>query len=419
MKRPLFRKEVLEAQRVSHLGSISLAQPLRLWVLAAVAIAIVAILLAVLFLGEYSRRSRVTGQLVPDLGLSSVMAPTAGVVARIYQAEGAQVAAGSPLIRIEVPRTLSDGKAAVLAATQALDAQAEGVRLGDAATGAQMALDRTGLTAQLAQLRRELQQTEQAIATRQSQVQLAQSTLDRFNRIADTHVVSRVQVEQQQQALLEWVNQRQALERQATALRRSMLQTEQTLQKLPAQRQLQQATVQQQLAELQQQRVQQQANGEVLLQAPVAGLLATQLIEAGQGVQAGQPLLSLLPEGSQLQAQLLVPSRAIGFVRPGDAVLLRYQAYPYQKFGHALGRVARISRSAASPEELSKLAGQHNLAEPYYRVLVALDSQSILAYGKAEPLRPGMQLEADIVGERRKLYEWLLEPLYALSGKIQ
>ena len=123
--------------------------------------------------------------------------------------------------------------------------------------------------------------------------------------------------------------------------------------------------------------------------------------------------MSLLPNGSQLQAQLLVPSAAVGFIEPGDLVLLRYQAYPYQKFGHHRGRVIRVSRSAMVPA-----TGDGQSTEPYYRVLVALDQQSITAYGKPEPLRPGMRVDADILGERRKLYEWVLEPLYSLKGKL-
>ena len=47
-----------------------------------------------------------------------------------------------------------------------------------------------------------------------------------------------------------------------------------------------------------------------------------------------------------------------------------------------------------------------------------LDTQSVLAYGKQEPLRPGLAMEADILGDTRKLYEWLFEPVYALKGKL-
>ena len=126
----------------------------------------------------------------------------------------------------------------------------------------------------------------------------------------------------------------------------------------------------------------------------------------------------MLPGDGALEAELLVPSRAIGFIEPGDKVLLRYQAYPYQKFGHHLGHVARISRSALSNGELGALVGNAQQGEPFYRITVALARQDVTAYGKAEPLKPGMLLEADVLGEKRRLIEWVFEPLYSLKGKV-
>ena len=99
-------------------------------------------------------------------------------------------------------------------------------------------------------------------------------------------------------------------------------------------------------------------------------------------------------------------------IKPGDRVLLRYQAYPYQKFGTHSGHVLRISRSAVVASK-----GQADEGEAVYRVLVSLNEQTVLAYGQPEALRPGMRLEADVMGERRRLYEWVLEPLYSVVGK--
>jgi membrane fusion protein len=146
-------------------------------------------------------------------------------------------------------------------------------------------------------------------------------------------------------------------------------------------------------------------------------VVATQLFKPGQAVQAGQPLMSVLPGDGTLEAELLVPSRAIGFIEPGDEVLLRYQAYPYQKFGHHQGRVARISRSTVMTGSQGPTASA-GPAEPYYRVSVALARQAITAYGRPEPLKPGMALDADVLGERRTLIEWVLEPLYSLQGTV-
>ena len=136
------------------------------------------------------------------------------------------------------------------------------------------------------------------------------------------------------------------------------------------------------------------------------------------GKLTGQPLLSLLPGDGTLEAELLVPSRAIGFIEPGDSVLLRFQAYPYQKFGHHQGRVERISRSALNPAEVGSLVGSAQAGEPLYRVTVKLAGQTVMAYGNAEALKPGMLLEADVLGERRRLIEWIFEPLFSLRGKF-
>ena len=138
-------------------------------------------------------------------------------------------------------------------------------------------------------------------------------------------------------------------------------------------------------------------------------------------ISASVPMLTIVPKGVALEAQLFGPSSAVGFIRAGQRVLLRYQAYPYQKFGQYEGTVASVSRSAISPAELSQqLAGLTSLYGanvPVYRITVTLGSQNVRAYGEAVPLQPGMQLEADIMMERRRLIEWVLDPLFTLTGR--
>lgn len=409
----LFRHEVLEAKRNSWLGGISLAQPLRLWTLAAFAALAASAVIVFLIMGDYTRRSRVAGELVPDLGLSTVVSPTNGVVGRLFPEEGDQVKADDALSLIDVPRVTAAGSDALTVIRAGLENQRDSLTELGQSQAAQIDAQIQGIGRQRAAAQHELAQIENEIATRREQVRIGTETTRRYQLVADQKYVSQVQVNQQQQALLELVNAQQGLERQATSIRRSLAQLDQSLRELPAQRRGLLASASRDLAMLDQERVQQEANGELLVRAPLAGLVANRLIEPGQAVQAGQPLMSLLPEGSRLQAQLLVPSAAVGFIEPGDKVLLRYQAYPYQKFGHHRGKVIRVSRSAIAPA-----GGNTPGAEPYYRVLVALDEQSITAYGKQEPLRPGMRLDADILGERRKLYEWVLEPLYSLRGKV-
>ncbi len=213
----------------------------------------------------------------------------------------------------------------------------------------------------------------------------------------------------------------QELQRQADALRRDILQLRQSRDELRGQRQAIDASAQRDLAALTQERVEMQAASAVVIVAPVAGIVATQIAKSGQAVREGQPLFTLLPGEGRLEAELLVPSRGAGFITPGDRVLLRYPAYPYQKFGHQQGRVARISRSALGANELDALLGSPGSGQPLYRVTVALARQSIVAYGKEEALRPGMLVDADIVGETRRLAEWLFRTavLHARQARQQ
>jgi hypothetical protein len=101
------------------------------------------------------------------------------------------------------------------------------------------------------------------------------------------------------------------------------------------------------------------------------------LAEEGQNATTSTPLLSILPADAELQAQLLVPSRSIGFIAVKQTVALRYQAFPYQRFGIYRGRVIEISKTLINPSDATLPA---TLQEPAYRVTVALEAQSVNAY---------------------------------------
>ena len=174
------------------------------------------------------------------------------------------------------------------------------------------------------------------------------------------------------------------------------------------------------VSELEQALAESEARRQIVVTAPQAGTVTA--IQADLGSTAGNntPLLTIVPAGSKLEAHLFTPSRSVGFVQAGQAVTLRYQAYPYQKFGHATGTVLSVSKSTLSPGDPGARTAQAAVGreESLYRVVVTLDRQSVTSYGKEQSLQPGMQLQSDILLERRKLYEWALEPLYTLTGRL-
>ena len=411
-----FRPEVFASNRDRWLGSVSVVQPVKLWVMTAFAITAAVAVVLFVCLGTYTHRSTVTGQLFPIHGLAAVTAPATGVVTDVIQPEGARVGAQARLAILVVPRATPRDGDTLVALKRRLAQRQTALESAAQAQHTQLNAQAQGLHVQLTNAKQECAHLNQEVQTRQSQVKLARTLLSRLRTLLASQYVSQREIEQQQATVLEYTEQVQELQRQVLLTQRTIAQLEQTLSELPQQHATLEATLQRELAQVAQERVQTEMQGVLAINAPISGIIATPRIKPGQTVQAGETVMSLLPRDGMLEADVWVPSRAIGFITPGDPVQLRYQAYPYQKFGHQQGRVKKISRSSIDPRELAGLSGYAPSAESFYRVTIALAKQQVKAYGKLESLKPGMVLEADIFGEKRRLIEWLFDPLYALTG---
>lgn len=418
MNKPLFRREVIDEHRSGWLGNIALAQPLKLRVFGYAAALIVAAVILFLVLGSYTRRTRVSGQLTSVQGAAIVIAPVTGVVGKIDSKEGGSVMSGQRIALLSVPRATPVGGDVSAALARGIQQREDSLRTLERAEDDENATMRSGLQQQIMDARQERSQIDAEIATRQEQIAIARDTLERMERLRTLSLVSDLQTKQQQSIILDGEAAVLGLHREQTRLSRSMADLDQQLQSLLPRRTARFAENARKLSELERERLQTAAQAEYLVTAPISGVISSLSVKSGQTVVAGQPMMTLLPGTGSLEAELLVPSRAIGFIDPGDRVLLRYDSYPYQKFGHHRGRVARISRSALTPGELDTGESRSSKAESYYRVVVRLDRQTVTVYGREEALRPGMRMEADILGERRRLIEWVFEPLFAVRGRV-
>ncbi|RQQ44413.1 HlyD family secretion protein [Burkholderia stagnalis] len=412
----LFRQEALDATRHKLMGTVSLYSPPWRWLMIAVATATTLAVVAFLVFGTYTKRERVAGQLLPAKGLLTVAPPLMGTVTDTRVREGQIVAAGAELMAVsaEVATELGSTRERVGEQLRLQRARLE----ADLASQSQLRDEANrGLRARAAALNDQLAQIALQKTQRARQIELAQRQLGKLQSMREQGYASNSQVEQQEAALLDAQARLQDLARQRLDVEQQLDQLRQQLRELPLNTRNQQNDIERKLADVDQSIAENEARRAVILRAPQASVVAALLAKPGQVVNAGQSVVSLLPQGAQLEAQLMVPSRAIGFVRPGARVVLRYQAYPFQKFGQQFGRVAEVSRTALSPQEVANLTGQTNVPEQLYRVVVALDRQDIDAYGKREALRPGMALEADVLIDKRRLIEWVLEPLYALGRR--
>lgn len=434
----LFRREVLQQRQAQWLGSIRIARPPSFAWVTGVALLLALALASFATWGEVTRKARLPGLLVPGAGLISVSAPQAGQVAELLVREGQAVQKGQPLMRLKTERLLAQGGDAALLNAQALAQRRASLDTERLLLQQQARQRQEAIAERLRSLQAEERQAESELETNRLRVQLARKSHERFAELGRSGFVSELQAQQKHEELLDLQLRERNAERSLQALRRDM-------QALRAESQSSQTALntsltqlERSVASLSQEHTEHEARMGLTVTAPQAGRISALTLHPGQSVQAGQTVLSLVPGGEdeavadaqpssstttsspQLQAQLWAPSRTAGFVKPGQTVWLRYAAYPYQKFGMAEGVVLAVSESPLAPQDLPQGQAQALLSaaqsnEPLYRISVQLKSQTIDTYGKSTELKAGLALEADVLQESRKVWEWALEPVLAAS----
>jgi membrane fusion protein len=405
---PLFRSEVLVEHQSQWLGAVLLEPKITHWMFASVALLATAAVLGMLFLTSYTRKARVNGWLVPQQGLMRVFAPQAGVITRIHVKEGMEVKKGTPLVTISTEmRSTAFGNTQqeiVRRLTKRRDSMAEERAVQERLFSQQTA----NLVQRTAALDNEQKFLAKEIDLQHTQLQLNEQIEQRMRTLRNRDIVTEPRREEAERERIQQAAKLQGLERTQAALRREHMQMQASLRELPLKRFTD-------LAEA-------EARREIVIVAPQDGMVTSLQIESGGSAQPSVPLLNVVPSGGTLQAQLFSPSRAIGFLREGQRVLLRYEAFPYQKFGFHEGVVSLVSRSAIGPAEMTQqlagLSALYGSNEPIYRITVDLKQQTVTAYGTPMSLQPGMKLEADVLLESRRLVEWMLEPLFSISGKL-
>lgn len=419
---PLFRSAALNAHKTKWLGDIILIRPVTYTMLTLLSVCLAAVVLAFLVWGSYTKRSTVIGQLLPDSGLVKVYVPQVGIVTQKLVSEGQHVKRGDTLYVLSSERyseTLGSIQATISRQHEARRASLQEEKIK---TRRLQEEEIDALKKRIEGLVDELEKLRTQIDGQRNRVSLSEEAVARYEGLLSKNYISREQLDQKREELLDQTSRLQQMERERISMTRELEARSNEMSGLRFKHQTQLSQIDRAISSVSQELTESEAKRRLEITAPEEGTATAVIAEVGQAVDGSRPLVSIVPVGSSLQAHLYAPSRAVGFVREGAPVLLRYQAYPYQKFGHAKGTVVSVAKTALPVNEISAIGnpsgGPNQNSEPLYRITVQLASQTIHAYGQELPLQAGMLLEADILQDRRRLYEWVLEPLYSLTGKL-
>jgi len=416
MPRQLFRQEAIDAQREKFLGEATIARPVPFWVFTLLAAGTAVLLIAVALWGQYTRRERVEGYLALDTGAARVLIPDAGRVTNLMIKEGEEVKAGDPMATISLDRSTGTGPStneAVAAemANRRLILEKEQAQWRE--LGAQQIEQNRQRQKDLAT---ELTQIDREMKLQDERIRSAKDQLARYKGLAgEKQFVSEALVKAKQDEVTDQEIKRETLVRQRGQVERDLASARLEGPAIELRSRTQVEQVARQISELQEGMTQIEAKRETVIRAPMAGVVTNIAVNRGQSAAADTTLATVLPRGSGLHVELLVPTRAIGFVKNGNDVVLRYEAFPYERFGQYHGTVTDIGRNVWTQGER---VGPLTAKEPVYRIDVKLDKQVVSALGTDYALRPGMLVSADLLLEKRTLIEWIFEPVLKLKERV-
>ena len=367
---------------------------------------------------SYARKETVIGWLEPSAGVVRLYPEASGQIKQILVKEGDKVQAGQPLIIINGDRILADGGNLENRLLEEYESQrnllTEQIERADLSQQ-----DReNSLQRQVESIKHNLSLMDEQLATLDARHTLIKNQLERYRPKIEQGHISRLEYDQVLSQELSVRSDRQALLREIGNQKDLLSQRLTDLQLLPKDSANNLDQLQSRLSELAQQIAQLQGQRAHIVTATRAGVVNNLQAREGQFVSSTNPipLLTLSDNNSPLVAHLLVPVRSAGFIAPGQRLDIRYDAFPYQKFGLYQGEIESVAKTALLPGELPN--APITLQEPVYRIEARLYEQGVSAYGQAIPLRSGMTLTADVELAERRLWQWLLEPIYSLKGRL-
>ncbi|GAA6618938.1 HlyD family efflux transporter periplasmic adaptor subunit [Scytonema sp. NUACC26] len=136
------------------------------------------------------------------------------------------------------------------------------------------------------------------------------------------------------------------------------------------------------------------------IKSPVSGTVYR--VKATKGpVQAGEELLSILPEGEDLLLEVKVLNRDIGFIREGMRAKVKMATFPFQEFGTIDGEVVQVSPNAIVDKEMGLV----------FPTRIKLNKHVVTVRGQEVAFTPGMTASGEIVTRKKSVLTFIMEPI--------
>lgn len=405
----VFREEALARKAESLHGTISLAVPMSWQVIAASIGAMVAVAIGFLLSASYSRTEIASGTVLPADGILRIVPPRPGRVEAVEVVEGQSVRRGQLLASIRSEESDGAGGGTQSSILAAIGRQQRSLADQERLTRIAAASEQAGYEAQIAGLRQEVRSMEAQVAVQRKLVDMAQADLRQAESIAERGFISRRDIAAREETLLSRQQALAALQQNQAAKASSLRQAAQARGQAQAKSSGVQAALVTSRAQMDREGAVARGDRGYALVAPADGRIAALDIHVGDALSGQDAAMAIVPSGGRLVARLFVSDKAVGFVRIGQSVRLAMDAYPNERFGTVDAQIAELSAAPVMR------AGRDGGTSPFYIATAAMRRPSVRAYGREQPLLPGMAFTARIVVEHRSLLQWIFDPVIAAA----
>ncbi len=405
----MFRDNAVRHHARPRLGTVLIVQPLGVRIYSALAVVAVSVLVAGLFLISWPRRASVEGIIVPTEGLVSLSAPADSIIEELLRREGDIVDAGEIILRYRassVSTSQSWRPAEDLARLRQNDRQRIEGRLASIASlrrerQASSTRQRDAKRQQLATAQRELDAARDALSMREA-------LYKDVAKLGAENAIGKHDVQRASADLADRQQMFRKIEGDRDALAAELAGLDVEYERAETEFQAEMSRLEDQLAVVDRETIASGHDGSNVIRSPVAGTITMLIASVGQQNLADRPIISILPHGSALRAELHIPAAALSYARVGVPVVVKYDAYPYLLFGTGTARLSAVSGAAVPGSSLSSSLPP---ADYFFRGYATLATPPAGSPG-AFRLSPGMHFSAELVESRLPLYRFVFSPLY-------
>lgn len=415
----MFRQEAIDNKKTNWNGRALLLPGYSPTVIFLCAVFFVCSFIFFIIYGSFTRRVNVTGEISTFPRAANVYSSIQGVVVKQFVTEGKTVKSGDPIYQIDVSKST---RAGVVSDTQLNDINNQLSRItqiiGRLQSNKKITLDM--LEKQKTKYSVALKNSIGIVQRAQEGIRIMRENMENYRQYQIKGLINKDQLTnqtalyyQQQNDLLGLIGQNEQNSLQITAIE-TQIQT----QAADFDNQIYQMELQR--YDLQKEFVSTEANGMIIIRALADGQVDSLSVTVGQMVNPGDSLFQIIPSKIKCYYLVLwVPNEAIPYIKKGDKVNIRYDAFPAEKFGQLQGEINIISRVPASTQEMLTYQGAPNHTQSsnmtFYKVIVRPKKQVISYDGKKLSLENGMKAKSTLFLEERKIYQWMLSPLYDMK----